>query len=81
MENRIQQILTDIECIQESLLGFSDDVWLNIEHNNSQALQRGVDFKVAFNQKLNDFNQISDEISNLIESYTNIHPESQGERI
>ena len=76
MKKRIQQILTDLECIQESFLGLSDDIWLNIEHNDSQAVQKGSEFKVAFNERLNEFNRISSEISDLIENYTNIHPES-----
>ena len=65
MKTRIQQILTELECVQESFLGFSDDIWLNIEHNDSQAVQKVSEFKVAFNEKLNEFNRISAEISNL----------------
>ncbi|MBD2730256.1 hypothetical protein H6G96_29060 [Nostoc sp. FACHB-892] len=76
MKTRIQQILTELECVQESFLGLSDDIWLNIEHNDSQAVQKGSEFKVAFNKKLHEFNRISSEISDLIENYTNIHPES-----
>ncbi len=76
MKIRIQQILTELECVQESFLGLSDDIWLNIEHNDSQAVQKGSEFKVSFNKKLNEFNRISSEISDLIENYTNIHPES-----
>jgi len=75
MKKIIQQILTDLECVQETFLGFSDDIWLNIEHNDSEAVQKGVDFKLAFNEKLNDFSRISSEISNLIETYTNVHAE------
>jgi len=75
MKTRIQQILTELECVQESFLGLSDDIWLNIEHNDSQAVQKGSEFKVEFNEKLNEFNRISAEISNLIEKYTNVHSE------
>jgi len=76
MEKRIHQILTDIERVQENLLALSDDIWLNIEHNDSQALQKGVEFKLVFNQKLDNFNQNAGEISQLIEQFTDIHIEA-----
>lgn len=75
MQKRIQQILADLERGQENLLALSDDIWLSIDHNDSQALQRGFDFKLAFNKKLDGFNQITSDISELIQSFTNIHVE------
>jgi len=75
VKERVQQILTDLERTQENLLALSDDIWLSIDHNNSQALQKGVEFKLAFNDKLDRFNQINSEISNLIQQFTNVHTE------
>ena len=63
MKERIQQILTDLERVQENLLALSDDIWLNIQHNDSQELQKGYEFKLAFNEKLDEFNQISSQDS------------------
>jgi hypothetical protein len=62
--------------VQENLLALSDDVWLSIDHNNSQALQKGVEFKLAFNEKLDEFNQITSDISELVQNFTNIHVET-----
>ncbi|MFO5492821.1 MAG: hypothetical protein ACLBM1_12080 [Cuspidothrix sp.] len=73
MEKRVQQILTDLHRVQENLLALSDDIWLNIDHNDSAALQKGFDFKLNFNQKLDGFNQTAFEISQLIEQFTDIH--------
>lgn len=76
MKERIQQILTELERVQENLLSLSDDVWLSIDHNNSQALQKGVEFKLAFNEKLDGFNQITSDILELVQNFTNIHVET-----
>ncbi|MBD2512122.1 hypothetical protein H6G91_33675 [Nostoc muscorum FACHB-395] len=75
MEKRVQQILADLERVQENLLALSDDIWLNIAHNDSQALQKGFEFKLVFNQNLDNFNQNASDISQLIEQFTNIHIE------
>ncbi|MFL9458478.1 MULTISPECIES: hypothetical protein [Nostocales] len=75
MKERVQQILTDLERVQENLLALSDDIWLNIEHNDSQALQKGFEFKLAFNGKLDNFNQVTSDISTLIEHFTHVSAE------
>jgi len=54
MKERIQQILTDLDRVWENLLALSDDIWLNIQHNDSQELQKGYEFKLAFNEKGED---------------------------
>ncbi|MBD0343555.1 MAG: hypothetical protein ICV63_01700 [Coleofasciculus sp. Co-bin14] len=76
MKERIQQFLTDIERVRENLLALSDDIWLNIQHNNSQELQKGYEFKLAFNDKLDAFNQISSQVSELVQQFTDVHVES-----
>jgi hypothetical protein len=45
MTNRIRSILQQLEQVREDLLALSDDIWLSIDHNDSQALQEGVAFK------------------------------------
>jgi hypothetical protein len=72
MKERITQILTDLERVRENLLALSDDVWLSIEHNDSQALQKGFEFKLAFNKKLDTFNQITSDISSLVQQFTEV---------
>jgi hypothetical protein len=75
MKERVQQIITDLERVQENLLALSDDIWLSIDHNDSQALQKGVEFKLAFNNKLDNYNQIISDISTLIQHFTHVSEE------
>ena len=49
MRERIQSILTNLDAVGEDLLALSDDIWLNIDHNDNGALAEGVRFKTAFN--------------------------------
>jgi hypothetical protein len=37
MRQRIQSILTNLEAVGEDLLALSDDIWLNIDHNDNEA--------------------------------------------
>lgn len=45
MTDRIRSILEQLEQTREDLLALSDDIWLSIDHNDSQALEEGVAFK------------------------------------
>ena len=72
MQKRIRKILGDLEAVQENLLALSDDIWLNIDHNDPQGLEDGYKFKKAYNEKIAEFSQISDCISNLVQQYTNV---------
>lgn len=72
MKGRIEKILTNIENVKEDLLALSDDIWLNIDHNNPQALQRGVEFKTAYNDHMNLFTSNADSLSILIQKYTEV---------
>ena len=51
-ENRTRHILQDLEAVRENLLALSDDIWLSIDHNDSEALEEGVQFKRAYNEKM-----------------------------
>ena len=72
MKDRIKKILTNIESVKEDLLALSDDIWLSIEHNDSQALQRGVEFKAAYNECMTVFTLDSERLSSLIQNFTEV---------
>lgn len=42
MTQPIRNILRDLDNIRENLLAFSDDVWLNIDHNDTKAMKAGI---------------------------------------
>jgi hypothetical protein len=44
MKERVREILTDLERVRENLLALSDDIWLGIDHNDTDALRAGVEF-------------------------------------
>ena len=75
MKKRVQQILTDLERVQESLIALSDDIWLNIDHNNSDTLEEEVKLKVKFNKKLVEFHNIACDIADSIEHFTKVSPQ------
>ena len=73
MKETIRAILTDMERVRENLLTLSDDIWLSIDHNDSEALQDGVQFKLAYNEKMAAFDQVSTDLSVLIQQFTDVH--------
>ncbi len=70
MTNTIRNILQDLERVRENMLALSDDIWLSIDHNDQEALQEGVDFKKAYNERMIGFDRLSSEISELVQQYT-----------
>jgi hypothetical protein len=72
MQQRIRSILANLEAVGEDLLALSDDIWLNIDHNDSRAVQRGAEFKVAFNEAVSEFNRSSTRLSQLVEDFTEV---------
>lgn len=74
MFERINEVLRDLESVRESMLMLSDDVWLNIDHNNNEALDEGVAFKKAYNEKMTAFDKLSEELTNLVQNYIKIDP-------
>jgi hypothetical protein len=73
---RTRQILEDLEAVRENLLALSDDVWLSIDHNDPQALEEGVEFKRAYNEKMAAFDQVAVELSAMIQEYTAVRLEA-----
>jgi hypothetical protein len=70
MTNRIRNILEQLEQVREDLLALSDDIWLSIDHNDSQALDEGVAFKKVYNAKMAAFDQLAGELSTLVQQFT-----------
>lgn len=70
MTNTIRKILQDLERVRENMLALSDDIWLSIDHNDPEALQEGVEFKKAYNERMIGFDRLAGEISELVQRYT-----------
>lgn len=71
MNHRIEQILDTIEELREGLLALSDDIWLSINHNDPDELEKGTEFKRQYNEAVLGFSKSSEQISQLIQNYTN----------
>lgn len=76
MNNRVREILTDLERVRENLLALSDDIWLSIDHNNAEELEDGIEFKRAYNQCMNQFDLIATEISERLQTFTGVRVEN-----
>lgn len=75
-DERTRQILDDLEGVRENLLALSDDVWHSIDHNDPQAMEEGVQFKRAYNEKVAAFDLLAAGLSDLIQQYTAVHLEA-----
>ncbi len=73
---RTRAILEDLEAVRENLLALSDDIWLSIDHNDTQALEEGIQFKRAYNEKAIAFDRVATEISALVQQYTSVSLEA-----
>lgn len=74
--DRTRQILEDLEAVRENLLALSDDIWRSIDHNDSVALEEGVEFKRAYNAKAADFDRVASDLSSLVQQYTSVSLEA-----
>ena len=72
MSERIKSILDQLEQMREDLLALSDDIWLSIDHNDTQAMKQGVAFKESFNGKVAEFDKLSADLSVLVQQFTSI---------
>ncbi len=77
MTQPIRNILRDFDNIRENLLAFSDDVWLNINHNDTKSMKEGIAFKEKLNVQLDAFGKLSDEITRLVQEYTQVQTEGE----
>lgn len=69
LKSRFSTILNQLKTANSELLSLADDIWLSIDHNNNEALQKGVAFKTSYNNKVNDLKNLQTEISKLIEDF------------
>ncbi len=81
MTNTIRNILQDLERVRENMLALSDDIWLSIDHNDPEALQEGVEFKQAYNERMIGFDRLSSEISELVQQYTAVRIDEPEEEV
>jgi hypothetical protein len=68
-----------LEAVRENLLALSDDIWLSIDHNDAEALDRGYQFKKAYNEKLAAFDTLASDISATVQQFTAVRLESDEE--
>jgi hypothetical protein len=64
--------LTELENVRENLLALSDDIWLEIDHNDSEAVKKGAEFKLAYNEKMAEFERVAQELSDLVQRFAGI---------
>lgn len=69
MKDKATQLREALEEINEDLLTLSDDIWLNIDHNDAEAMEAGVALKKQYNAKLAAFGQLSSEIEALLDEW------------
>ena len=77
MNKQIRDILSDLEHVRENLLALSDDIWLSIDHNDTQAMKEGVAFKEKYNEKMTAFDKLSTDLSELVQAFTDVHVEEE----
>jgi hypothetical protein len=70
--SRTRSILVDLEAVRENLLGFSDDIWANIDRQDLAAFDEGVQFMRTYVEKMAQFDEVATGISALIQQYTSI---------
>jgi hypothetical protein len=70
MNDRAKSILLALENIREDLLGLSDDIWLDVDHNDTEKVREACDFKSQFNDQLQKFSDVSRTLEKLIGGYT-----------
>ena len=65
---RTRAILEDLEAVRENLLALSEDIWLSIDHNDSESLEAGVEKArmVANNRRVTPFSCVSDDESSIM---------------
>ena len=77
MNKITRTILEDLETVRESLLSLSDDIWMSIDHNDTPLMERGCEFKGVYNNKMDQFDSLSSEISALVQNFTNVNLQSK----
>lgn len=71
-DNTIVTILKDLSNVHDNLYLLSEDIWNSIDHNDSEKLDEGYQFKKEFNRLLNEFEKNKDAISVLVSQFTGV---------
>lgn len=72
MNTRISKIKIALEQLSEDLLALSDDMWLSIDHNDSEALDFGYRLKKEYNQQVDTFSKVVQNIGSTLAQFENI---------
>lgn len=72
----VNEILDDLTNVKENLLTLSDDIWNNIDHNDTEKLEEGVQFKKSFNNIFQNFNSVSEQLAVLVRQFIGLKEES-----
>ena len=71
-DDTVKMILKDLTGIHENLLSLSEYIWSSIDHNDTERLEEGFQFKKQFNALLDDFEKNKDNICALVSRFTGI---------
>jgi len=77
MNKAHRSILKDLEAVRENLFSMSDDIWLSIDHNNTEEMKRGCEFKATYNEKMVAFDALATDISAIVQKFTQINLDSE----
>lgn len=67
-----KQLQETLDRLNEDLLSLSDDIWLSIDHNDTDAMKEGVKIKTQYNDKLTQFAQLSKEMTSFLLDVSNL---------
>jgi len=79
MNDRTRAILEDLEAVRENLLALSDDIWAGIDRQDLAAFDEGVRFMRSYVEKMTEFDRLADDLSVLIQQYTQVSLEATEE--
>lgn len=69
---RVRIILEQLEEVRGNLLDLSDDIWLNIDHNDNDELRKGSEFKQEYNDAIQKFEDAASNLKKVVEEYTGV---------
>ena len=68
--DQTQEITKQLDLVRTGLMSLSDKIWQSIDHNDLKALEEGVAFKKEYIAKFQAFEKAAEEITTLIQKYT-----------
>ncbi|MGL4501080.1 MAG: hypothetical protein ACRCU2_18565 [Planktothrix sp.] len=67
MKEHSRKIKISLEQLTEDLLALSDEIWQSIDHNDPEALEAGYLLKREYNQKVDTFNEMAQNIGSILQ--------------